>query len=155
MFREMRRNDRQMSDEAAIAVIQSQNFCVLSVNGDDGYPYGVPVNYGYTDGKFYIHSTSKESHKLEAIRQNEKVCLTIVARHELEAAKYTTNYSSVIVFGNARLITEAAEKTETMYKMMQSLAPEMADKAKEHCKGTEHTYTMIEVVPAHITGKAK
>lgn len=155
MFREMRRKDRQISSEEALQIIRAQKLGVLSVNGDEGYPYGVPVNYGYFDGKLYIHSTSGESHKIDAIHRETKVCLTIIAEHSLRAEEYTTGYRSVIVFGKARLITDAAEKVEAMCRMMDGIAPELTEKAREHCRGKEHTYTMIEIIPEHITGKAR
>lgn len=154
MFREMRRKDRQLSEEAVLELIETEKDGVLSVCGDDGYPYGVPVNYGYQNGKFYIHSTGASSHKLDAIRKNQKVCLTIVGKHEMEAARLTTHYSSVIVFGKARIMNEG-EKNEGMHFMMLGLAPEMAAHAKAHCKGADNGFAMIEITPEHVTGKAR
>ena len=87
MFREMRFSKRQLPTEQAEEILKSQTYGVLSVTGDDGYPYGVPLNYGYIDGKFYIHSTSADSHKLDGIRRNPKVCLTVVSKHDLIEAE--------------------------------------------------------------------
>ena len=50
MFREMRFSKRQLPTEQAEEILKSQTYGLLSVTGDDGYPYGVPLNYGYIDG---------------------------------------------------------------------------------------------------------
>ena len=153
MFREMRFSKRQLPTEQAEEILKSQTYGVLSVAGDDGYPYGVPLNYGYIDGKFYIHSTSADSQKLDGIRRNPKVCLTVVSKHDLIEAELTTNFVSVIVFGTARILTDAAQKADAMTKMMTGLAPAYVDAARTHCSGDD-CYVMIEITPEHITGKA-
>ena len=155
MFREMRRQDRATSLEEAKEIVRTQNHGVLSVIGDEGYPYGVPVNYGYVEDKIYIHSTSESSHKIDAITANPKVCLTVIAKHDLIEQELTTAFRSAVVFGTARIITDMEEKQRAIYRMMMGLAPKLAEHAKEHCKGTEHTFSMIEITPEHITGKAR
>ena len=154
MFREMRRKERQLSMPQCEEILRSHMWGVVSVNGDDGYPYGVPMNYGYIDHRLYIHCTSKESHKLEAISKNSKVCLTVVAQHDLKAEKFMTEYVSVIVFGLARIITDTAEKKEAMRKMMRGIAPEMEEKAAACYSDAGDNLAMIEITPEYISGKA-
>ena len=48
-FREMRRKDRQVFDNLVTEILESGEYGVLSVFGENGYPYGVPVNYVYMD----------------------------------------------------------------------------------------------------------
>jgi hypothetical protein len=45
MFREMRRFKQQLEDQEALDVLRRGHRGVLSLIGDDGYPYGVPINY--------------------------------------------------------------------------------------------------------------
>lgn len=152
-FREMRRKDRQMTEEQAVEIIKAQKRGVLSVCGDEGYPYGVAINYGYVNGRIYMHSTSAESHKVDAIRRNEKVCLTIVEKEELDVAEYTTHYRSVIVFGKARILDDEPEKVIAIGKMMQGIVPAHKGNIMEHYGSVPSDFTMIEIVPEHITGK--
>ena len=49
MFREMRRKNREISIDMAKQLLQSSRRGVLAVNGDDGYPYAIPINYLYDD----------------------------------------------------------------------------------------------------------
>ncbi len=155
MFREMRRKDRELGPEETNHILCSENYGVLSVNGDDGYPYGVPVNYAFAEGTFYIHATSQKSHKLDAIRKNPKVCLTVIAQHDLVPEELSTNYASAIVFGTARIVEDPQEKTEALRMMMDGLAPEMAETALEQYKDVMSVLAMIEIVPEHVSGKAR
>ena len=151
----MRRKDRETEEERAREILALENWGVLSVEGDDGFPYGVPVNYAFVEGKIYIHATNCESHKSDAIRRNEKVCFTVVSRHEIEKEKLTTHYASAVVFGTARIIEEETGKIEAIKKMMSRLAPDMAQKVDEHCKNSIERVIMIEITPLHITGKER
>lgn len=154
MFREMRMKNRELTLDEAKEMIASEKDGVLSVHGDDGYPYGVPVNYGYIDGKFYIHCRKNKSHKIDAIARDPKVCFTIVAKHELWEEEYTTKFRSVVIFGKARIISDPDELVDAMGKMMEGLAPEYVEGAKERARGAAHVLAMIEITPEHITGKA-
>lgn len=155
MLREMRRKDRALSEEDAGRILRSQTWGTLCVSGDEGYPYGVPVNYGWANGKIYIHSTSGSSHKLDGIRRNDKVTFTVVGAHDMVEEELSTNYSSVIVFGRARIITEGGELRDALMSMMAGLAPDSMGRAEEHCRHSIGSMAMIEITPEHITGKAR
>ena len=71
MFREMRRKKQVMSEELTKEVLINGTSGVLALEGDDGYPYAVPVSYVYDGEKLYFHC-AKEGHKIDAIKRNEK-----------------------------------------------------------------------------------
>ena len=62
MFREMRRFKQSLSNEKIIDILKTEKRATLSVNGDDGYPYGIPVNFNYDEEK------NKISHRGRATR---------------------------------------------------------------------------------------
>ena len=88
MFREMRRNKQVLSKEAAEKILREGDFGVLALSGDDGYCYAVPINYAVEGNKIYFHS-AKTGHKLDAIRNNDKVSFCVVDRHEVIAEEFT------------------------------------------------------------------
>ena len=45
MFRTIRKKKNEISLEAAKELLRSARRGVLAVNGDNGYPYAIPVNY--------------------------------------------------------------------------------------------------------------
>ena len=74
MFRGMRRFKQQISTEECIQILKEQPRGVLSVLGDDDYPYGIPLDHWYCEenGKLYFHC-AKTGHKLDAVRKHDKV----------------------------------------------------------------------------------
>ncbi len=65
MFREMRRKKQLLSANETAAVLTGFTNGVLACQGDSGYPYAVPLNYVWHDGK-YFHS-AQSGHKIDAI----------------------------------------------------------------------------------------
>ena len=53
MFREMRRKKQDLALEESIAVLMRGTSGVLAVQGDNGYPYAVPISYAYYDTHIY------------------------------------------------------------------------------------------------------
>ncbi len=45
----MRRFKQQVSAEECIEILKTTKRGVLSVIGDDGYPYGFPINHYYSE----------------------------------------------------------------------------------------------------------
>ena len=78
MFRPIRRKKKEMDIDAAKELLQCSRRGVLAVNGDDGYPYAVPVNYFYDSdaGKIYFHG-ARTGHKVDALKASDKVCFTV------------------------------------------------------------------------------
>ena len=75
MFREMRRKERQLSAEAALAILEKCSWGTLSTVGEDSWPYGVPVNYAVIGNALYFHC-AKTGHKLDNISHCDKVSFT-------------------------------------------------------------------------------
>ena len=57
MFRPIRKKKNEISTDEALALLQDSRRGVLAVNGDDGYPYAIPVNYYFDkeNRKIYFH----------------------------------------------------------------------------------------------------
>ena len=49
MFREVRRFKQRLNRDECLEILKQTKRGVLSVNGDDGYPYGVPLNHYYDE----------------------------------------------------------------------------------------------------------
>ena len=61
MFRELIRKKQQLSQEEAISVLKQEPRGILSLQGDDGYPYGIPMDHFYNDadGCIYFQKEKK------------------------------------------------------------------------------------------------
>lgn len=77
VFRTLRRAERAISWQDAWAVVERASYGVLSLTGDGGYPYGVPLTHAVIDGTLVFHA-AREGHKLDALRVGAKACYTVV-----------------------------------------------------------------------------
>lgn len=79
----MRRFRQQMTDDECIRVLKEERRGVLSMHGDDGYPYGIPVNFYYdeSDGKIYLHGAG-EGKKIDSLKADSRVCFCVYTAGE-------------------------------------------------------------------------
>ena len=152
MFREMRRSKQQLSSEEVEGILRAGRTGILAVNGDEGYPYPVPMNYVFHDGKIYLHS-AMSGHKVDAIRADGRVSFCVIAADDVLPEKYATNYRSVIAFGHARIVEDDDEKMSSLRALGDKYNPGQDEAlAKEIAGGYSHVL-MIAVEIEHLTGK--
>ena len=123
MERKMYKEKRQLSAEETQALFVKGHHGILSVNGDDGYPYAVPVNYVFIDGKIYIHS-AKYGYKIDALKQNDKVCFTAILNSQIIPDKFTAAFESVVAFGKASFIDDGDEKLTALRTFIERFSPD-------------------------------
>lgn len=131
-FRTMRRKRQLLSEAESIEILEKTTSGVLSLMGDEGYPYGVPISYVYTDGHLYFHS-ALSGHKIDAIKNNEKASFTVTAADDVKPAEFTTYFRSVICFGKVHIIEDEEEKMRTLRLL-----------SERYSKGEEGTEKEIE-----------
>ena len=152
-MRQMRHIECMMTRGEAEDRLSRENWGVLCVHGDEGYPYGVPMNSAWVNGAVLLHCTSMSSHRLDAIKRDSRVCFTVVPVHELDRETWSTGYASVIVFGKAEIICDPEERLFAMRAFMRRLSPEKEEEAVGICDPVKAELVMIRIVPDHITGK--
>ena len=153
MFRNVTRIKQVLSDEECMDILKNQLRGVLSVQGDDGYPYGMPLNHFYNeeDGKLYFHS-GKSGHKVDAILRDPKASFCVCDEGTRESGNWYLTFRSVIVFGKIELI----EDREKIYEIARRLSHKLIDDEDyiEHeVKNSGPGTLMFALVPEHITGK--
>ncbi len=153
MFREMLRKKQQLTQEACIEILKKEPRGVLSVLGDDGYPYGMPMNHYYCeeDGNIYFHS-GKNGHRVDALKHCDKASFCVYDGGFRREGEWALNISSVIVFGRIELI----EDQEKIYKIARLLSYKFTNDEEyiEHEIQKSGPGTMMfALVPEHMTGK--
>ena len=153
MFRKMRRSGQQVSEEICKEILRTEKRGVLSVMGDDGYPYGVPVNFFYEEeeGTIYIHG-GREGHKTDAIRRCDKVCFTAWNPGYREEGDWAYHVTSVVAMGQAELIDDLDFVTEKVRKLALRYYPSSEEVEKEIRSAISHVQ-LIAVHIQHMTGK--
>ncbi len=153
MFREMRRFKQKVSEEECIEILKNTKRGVLSVIGDDGYPYGVPINHYYCedDGKIYFHG-AKAGHKIDAIKACDKASFCVYNDGYRKEGEWALNITSVIIFGRIHLV----EDESTALRICSELTKKFTDDEeylKQEIKNSFRNVQCLELIPEHMTGK--
>lgn len=107
-FRPMRRFKQQLPEEACTAILKEAYRGFLSVIGEGGYPYCIPINFVFADGHLYFHS-ALEGHKIDALKECDKACFTVIGEPVLEPNDWWYHVKSVICRGRISFIQDEAE----------------------------------------------
>ena len=153
MFRPMRRASRAIPEEAVKHLLQQSRRGVLAVNGDNGYPFAIPVNYYYDQehDKIYFHG-AKSGQKVDALKQNDKVCFTVYGNEAFEEGDWAPYLHSVIVFGRCKLVADAGQTEDRVRELALKYYPTKEEAEAEIVKGI-HAVQLYEITIEHMTGK--
>ena len=152
MFREMRRKNQLLPQEETEAMLQQGTSGVLSLLGDNGYPYGVPLSYVYHNGKLYFHC-AQAGHKLDAIRRKEKCSFCVIVQDQVVPEKYTTYFRSVIAFGKVRILENIEEKQAALEALGERFNPGEKESLRQEISGAWDRVCVLEMAIEHLTGK--
>ena len=153
MFRKMRRFKQQISNEKCIEILKSQPRGVLSLVGDDGYPYGLPISYWYSDadGHIYFHG-AKEGHKIDSIKKCDKVSFCVYDEGYRRDGEWALNINSVIVFGRIKLVEDRDKAIEISRNLCLKFTSDN-DYIETEIANASDRVQCLELIPEHMTGK--
>ncbi len=153
MFRDVARKKQALSSEQIIKILKTEKRGVLSVNGENGYPYGLPMNFWYNEenGYIYFHS-GKKGHKNDALFLDNRVSFCVYDDGYKKDGEWALNISSVIVFGRMRIV-EDKEKAIRIFRCLSlKFTSDVGYIDSEIEKFAKNTIC-YELKPEHITGK--
>lgn len=153
MFRPMRRANQELTQAENEKILNTAVSGVLAVHGDDDYPYAVPLNFVYDSGAIYFHC-AKSGHKLDAIKNNNKVSFCVVAKDTVIPQKFATDYYSVIAFGRAKILSERDEIINALRLINKKLAPGFTKEGNREIEQAIDRVCIVKIETEHITGKA-
>ena len=150
MERKMRRYRQELSGNESLEILKRGKVAVMAVDGDDDYPYAIPLNYVYDNGYVYLHSAS-HGHKIDALKKNPKCSLCIVDKDDVIPEKFTSYFRSVIAFGKAEFVTSEEAKISALRLLCEKYSHGFnpADEINKSLKSV----TVIAIRLERITGK--
>lgn len=151
-FKQMRLKKQELSREESINLLKSAKQGVLAINGENGYPYTIPLNYAYEDGKIFIHGALKGG-KIESLLANPKVSFTVIGKDTVIKEDYATDYTSVICFGTADILEDADEKAKGLWAICNKYMPEFQEETARRIKEGLKATAVIAIKIEHMTGK--
>ena len=153
MFRELIRRNKKISMEECLHILKTEKRGVLSVNGDNDYPYGMPMNHWYNeeDGKIYFHC-GKVGHRLDALKKDSKVSFCTYNEGYRNQGEWPLNVKSVIVFGKIEIVDELDRIIDITKKLSYKFThdDEYINAEIEH---HVHRTLLLVLTPEHICGK--
>ncbi len=153
MFREMRRFKQQISTEECIRVLKEQPRGVLSMLGDEGYPYGIPLDHWYSeeDGHLYFHC-AKTGHKIDAITNYDKVSYCVYDEGYRKEGEWALNIDSVVIFGRMKIVEDEDKKRDICINICRKFTDD-EEYLQRELKNAFPRVCCLELIPEHMTGK--
>lgn len=153
MFRELIRKNKQIPMEECIQILNKGLRGVLSVLGDDDYPYGMPMNHFYNeeDGKIYFHC-GKKGHRLDALKKHDKVSFCVYDEGYRNDGEWALNIKSVIVFGRMKVVEDSEKVVDISGKLSHKFTRDDTYIKEEIEKYAKQTL-LLELTPEHMCGK--
>ena len=151
MFRELRKKKRELSKEDTIKVLKEGRERGFSTISENGYPYGIAVNYVYHNNCIYFHCANK-GHKLDNISQNNKVSFFVNSNITIIPQDFTTHYKSAVVFGRT-FITTDDEKRDAIIAIGEKYSHPHMEEGLKYIDKAINTLTIVKIEIDHLTGK--
>lgn len=137
-------------------ILRNSQVGSIATIGPDGYPYVVPVHFAYVEGKIYIHGLPAGT-KIDNLVANEKVGFEVHYMGNLilsgndEPSGVNTEFESVIITGNAKLLHNFEVKEKALYQLVTKYSPSL--KGKEIPENMVEWTGVIEITINTCTGK--
>lgn len=156
MFREMRRSSQLLSIEKDVEILGRARRGVLSVLGDDDYPYGMPINFVYDPsrgelGSIFFHA-APVGHKTDAIKAHDKVSFCTMDEGYRNEGEWWYYVNSVICFCRASVVEDPQLKHDALAALARKYFPPEIDIEADITK-SGNRINMIELSIEHMTGK--
>ena len=149
-MRPMRRERDRMPQAECEALLRRAEVLRLGLADADG-PYVVPVNFGYEDGRLYVHGPL-EGRRIDAVEGGARVCFEVDEGEIVRADRpcgFTARFASVIGYGTARLLEGAGEKRSGLDAIMRHYGSTGEGIPEEKLGIT----SVVEIVIEEMSGK--
>lgn len=153
MFRPVRKKVNEISVTLAKDLIKKSRRGILAVNGDNGYPYAIPINYLYEEEsqKIFFHG-SKAGHKVDSVKKSDKVCFTVYGNEQIKEETWAPYVQSALVFGRCKLIEDEDRAMKVLKDFAMKYYPSES-MVEEEMKKAAKAVQMFEITIEHISGK--
>ncbi|MFZ1080607.1 MAG: pyridoxamine 5'-phosphate oxidase family protein [Candidatus Kryptoniota bacterium] len=149
----MRREDRAISQQEAMAILQKAEYGILSIASPDSEPYGVPLNYCVMNDVIYFHCAD-EGKKLDILSRNNSISFCAIGATKVLPEKFGMEYESAIISGKAEEVT-GSEKQSALESMIQKYSPHFYNEGLEYIKTNIAKTRVYKITIQSITGKAR
>ncbi|WP_295227177.1 pyridoxamine 5'-phosphate oxidase family protein [Veillonella sp.] len=154
MFKPIRKKINEIDRSAVETLLQSNRRGIIVMNGNDGYPYAIPINYYYDRKaqKIYFHG-AKAGHKVDVLKTSDKICFTVYGNEIIDDAEPWAPYvQSAVVFGRCHLIEGGPESIGRLKEFAMKYYPDES-LADEQIARAGRATQMFEITIEYMSGK--
>ncbi len=153
MFRKLSRIKQKLDKEECLELLRKEKRGVLALQGDDGYPYAIPLDYYYDEesGKIFFHC-GKTGYKLDCIARSDKACFTVTEEGVRDGDEWWLTVRSLVIFGRAEILKEDKTIREISEKLSRKFTSDSEYIAREIEKYAPATF-LIALTPEDVCGK--
>lgn len=153
MFRNVRKKINEISVMEAKELLKTSRRGVLALNGDNGYPYAIPVNYLYVeDSNQIIFHGSKVGHKVDSLKRSDKICFTVYGNETIKDLNWAPYLESAVVFGRCHMVDDLEETKRLCKQFAMKYYPTEA-MVDEEVEISAKAVGMFVIDIEHISGK--
>lgn len=150
----LRRKDKEVTSLDWITEVLDRGVWIqLAMSDKEGWPYVVPLNYGFKDDFIIVHG-AREGKKIDLLKENNKVAFNVaidaeVVRNEENPSEFSMKYRSVSGLGTASFIEDIEEKREALKILMDHYRGPKEPMTEGMLKAT----AVIKIQITELTGK--
>ena len=152
-MKELRRKDRAITDEEAMALLNRAEYGVLSTVSENGKPYGVPLNFCVIDRCIYFHC-AVEGRKIDNIEHNTSVSFCTVGNTEILPDQFGTKYESVIVSGEIEEVFDDLKQI-ALEGLLHKYSADFFDKGLTYIEAMGEKTKVFKIIITRLSGKAR
>ena len=173
----VRRKDREVDLDQAYEIIDKSDFGVMSMSGQKGIPYGVPLSFARKGRILYFHA-ALDGRKAELIRENPSVSITFVSKnkvpelfsnqeldevvkkdknvgHLLGSKVFTTEFESAVISGKAVLLGEDEDRIAGLRIICEKYTPDKMKYFQYAVDASLKVTAVYKIEIEEISGKMK
>jgi nitroimidazol reductase NimA-like FMN-containing flavoprotein (pyridoxamine 5'-phosphate oxidase superfamily) len=149
---------RGVYDHAQVHAILDEGFICHVGFAVDGQPYVMPTGYARSGDRLYIHG-SAASRMLRALGEGAQLCVTVTLVDGLVLARsafhHSMNYRSVVVLGQARVVTDQGEKTAALSHFTNHVVPGRWDEVRQPTEQELKSTTVLALALDEVSAKVR
>lgn len=149
---------RGVYEQAQVHAILDEGFICHVGFVADGQPYVIPTGYARSGNQLYIHG-SAASRMLRALGQGAPLCVTVTLLDGLVLARsafhHSMNYRSVVVLGQARMVTDPEEKMAALSCFTNHVVPGRWEEVRQPTEPELKSTTVLALELDEVSAKVR
>lgn len=149
----VRRQDRLMDDAAALHLLRTAEYGVLSLQAPEGGGYGIPLHFAWDGSESLVFHSALEGRKLDSLAACDRVSFCIVGGAQTFPRQFGTDYESLVLQGTAACVRDEGERKQALLALAVKYLPEDPEAGRKYVEALFHRTMAIRMTIDAWTAK--